>query len=1404
MKHPDAAAHTSFSRPFRFRSFFVCLVVLLLAVFTLFQTGERVAKADTNRVSVHRAPSSCDWLGTQWNETESGLPAIWTRRGTSNIFDAVGLQPPYGTHVSTITRQGNTVTVLRRESSDGNDCDYTGTLAPDGLTVSGTYQCTLYPPTSGWNATIKGCVTQMCTAAPSGMVAWWRAEGNANDSIGSNNGTLLGGAGFSTGMVGQSFSFDGSTGYVNVPDSASLDGITNAMSVETWINPQTPLAPPLNGAPAGLAVIFARRDPNSSESFLLGFRADGKAVITIRTPSSPGVSGSTFVSVNPVIQFNNLWKHIAGVVDTSTGLIKIYLDGEDIPLVVVQGPSTFFGNLVNVNNLFIGRRQGINDAFPEGVAGAAYYNGMIDEVSLYNRAVSATEIQSIYNAGSSGKCTSGFPCTGGPNGSAYDDTRLIARDGTNGSTGIGLNAPLGNRIPVILIHGIHGNRYPGLDLDSVQFPHFKYFSTLINALNLGGGTEYNSAFKTYSFHYVSDRYTTEDIGKALRDHIDETCELADKPIIIVAHSMGGIVARQYMLQRANRGAYAGEDAGLRRVQKLVTLGTPHHGTYGTDLKSRGERFEIPGFANWVFGKLDPYLWHDNGCDLCSSDPSHVNRRSLLWKNNSAILHFDLDANEQPTDMPDTSAYNNKIIAYYGDISAEDDPYWQQVKEATAGIYGAVAVIDQCINGIDDARLACSGYFLDSIRLGAFNVFLQGSHNIPAPLNDGFVPVESARFNGSAVSEENKIYCPNHNHLQMEIGGLGLGQCNDGKILFKSVRERVMSISVVSPSLMVGPDRTGFGSHIYNVARPVGSAPVSTIDVPLSNLGDAALQITSLSLAGANADQFVIVNPPSLRLTIGAESSVHITVGFNPTSPGEKTAELRAENSSSNSVVIVNISATGVPEECDLDFSPASQFMPTSGGSGEVMVGNISCPWTVSAVDDWIHPTALTDRVSFTVDANAAAEVRYGTMIVSVYGRSYLYSISQDATNAPCWLQLSSDQSVVQREAGGGSFYITAPGSCGWSFQSDSPWLVPSVETLNGSGSVGFTVADNPGADRSGIITIQGSATSAQYTVHQRGASISGTVTYGNAVAAPTPRFVSNVLMSGDGSLPVSVFTDGVGATAGQYLLTGFGAGSYTVTPSKTGGQNGAINSFDAARVAQHVTGISLLTGNQLLVADVSGNGNVNSFDAAKIAQVAAGLPFSPPNLTGTWKFVPVNRVYASIASNVAGEDFSALLMGEVSGNWMNVASRQSAVAVGSGPEAEDSGRLAVAVGSQTTAEKEIVVPVNVQGAADKNIISYEFDLRYDPSIMQPQELPVDVAGTVSRGLSVVTNAIEPGLLRVVVYGPMPIDSDGVLLNLRFTAIGKSGSVSPLTWERIMFNEGEPRVMVSEGRVEISY
>ena len=266
---------------------------------------------------------------------------------------------------------------------------------------------------------------------------------------------------------------------------------------------------------------------------------------------------------------------------------------------------------------------------------------------------------------------------------------------------------------------------------------------------------------------------------------------------------------------------------------------------------------------------------------------------------------------------------------------------------------------------------------------------------------------------------------------------------------------------------------------------------------------------------------------------------------------------------------------------------------------------------------------------------------------------------------------------------------------------------------------------------------------------------------------------------------------------GTYSLTGFGSGSYTITPSKTGGQNGAITSFDAALIAQYAVGAISFDAAQQTVADVSGVGGISSFDAALIARYAVSVPGS--GSSGNWIFDPASITHATIGSSIAGEDYSALLMGDVSGNWGDPSPFRPANG-GSGPERAASVNAPHIV---TPTDHEVIIPVGVQGAANKGIISYEFDLRYDPTVLQPQANPVEVAGTISSSLSAVTNTDKPGLLRVAVYGPVPLSGNGVLLNLKFTAIGAPGSVSPLTWERIVLNEGSPRTLATDGQVELS-
>lgn len=415
-------------------------------------------------------------------------------------------------------------------------------------------------------------------------------------------------------------------------------------------------------------------------------------------------------------------------------------------------------------------------------------------------------------------------------------------------------------------------------------------------------------------------------------------------------------------------------------------------------------------------------------------------------------------------------------------------------------------------------------------------------------------------------------------------------------------------------------------------------------------------------------------------------------------------------------------------------------------------------------------------VSYRVDS-APANSAYGTNGI------YVEFFEADATGAGQHF-LGSDHYLVSDYNNG------SPGS--------------RKKNLGNAAALGFAAGDTMTATATDA---DGNSSEFAPAVSSAPTSIGGTVTYGNAIGSPSPRSVSNVLLSGAGSTNVSTTTAAPGPGEGTYALMGFGTGSYTVTPTKSGGVNG-ITSFDAARVSQHVAGPPnpQLTGNQLVVAEVSGNGVLTSFDAAMIAKFVAGPPYAAPGIgsTSTWKFTPVNRTYASVTSNISGEDYLALLMGEVTGNWTNTPARPAQTVSSKrlsagGPEKGAAVELPSLV---MPGGKEIIVPVNVTGVAGSGVISYEFDLRYDPSVIQPVDDGADLKGTASRGLSVVTNASESGLLRVVVYGANPIDENGVLLNLRFAAVGAAGSVSPLIFERVMFNEGEPRVSVRDGRVEL--
>ncbi|MEO6393533.1 MAG: cohesin domain-containing protein, partial [Pyrinomonadaceae bacterium] len=306
-------------------------------------------------------------------------------------------------------------------------------------------------------------------------------------------------------------------------------------------------------------------------------------------------------------------------------------------------------------------------------------------------------------------------------------------------------------------------------------------------------------------------------------------------------------------------------------------------------------------------------------------------------------------------------------------------------------------------------------------------------------------------------------------------------------------------------------------------------------------------------------------------------------------------------------------------------------------------------------------------------------------------------------------------------------------------------------------------------------------------------TITGTVTYGNPIGSPAVRPVSAATLNAVGSVNVSAATN----LSGVYSLSGMGSGPYTVTPTKTGGTNGAISGFDSSFIAQYVVGLIPLNGTQQTVADVSGTGGVTSFDAALIARYVVALPGS--GSAGNWIFTPANRNYPNVNTNFSAQDYVAYLMGDVTGNWDT-----SGTTGGSRLAPGQTKPLGVSAGQVSVSPNaEVSVPVHIGNTAGKGIVSYQFEMTYDPAVLTPSNNVARLTGTLSDSMFATVNTETPGTLKVVVFGTLPMNGEGVLLNLRFTAIGAIGTTSELTWDSLLLNEGGLFTETSNGRVTVT-
>jgi PKD repeat protein len=215
-----------------------------------------------------------------------------------------------------------------------------------------------------------------------GPLSYWRlgetSGTSAADSAGTNTGSIRGGVtmgapGALSGDADTSMSFDGSSGYVSVPNSAGLN-LTGDLTVEAWVQPgplDSKTRAVLHKGGTGGYATYQYRLGLTSSNFWRGTVYVGSNNLTVTSPNIASTNGWTYL-----------------VMTRSGSTLKLYLNGMEVATAAASGTLN-----TSTGMLAIGRT---------GSVSVDYFKGSIDEVAVYPTALSAATIADHYRVGTGG------------------------------------------------------------------------------------------------------------------------------------------------------------------------------------------------------------------------------------------------------------------------------------------------------------------------------------------------------------------------------------------------------------------------------------------------------------------------------------------------------------------------------------------------------------------------------------------------------------------------------------------------------------------------------------------------------------------------------------------------------------------------------------------------------------------------------------------------------------------------------------------------------------------------------------------------------------------------------------------------------------------------------------------
>jgi len=243
---------------------------------------------------------------------------------------------------------------------------------------------------------------------------------------------------------------------------------------------------------------------------------------------------------------------------------------------------------------------------------------------------------------------------------------------------------------------------------------------------------------------------------------------------------------------------------------------------------------------------------------------------------------------------------------------------------------------------------------------------------------------------------------------------------------------------------------------------------------------------------------------------------------------------------------------------------------------------------------------------------------------------------------------------------------------------------------------------------------------------------------------------------------------------GSFTIEDVPGGNWALKPEKDGDLENSISPFDAAKVLQYSVGILTLTPYQMIAADVSGDGSVSLFDASYILQYIVGTLTEFP-VGDDWKFIPSDFVvnesnwssapdsiyYEPLISDLTGQDFTGIVYGDVTGNWLEMTPQASASDVEftiDAPEKIAGGKV------------NIPIRIKVIGEAYSGQLYLEFD--------NSQLTYLSCRNQNSMSNVVIASEENEGQIILAFASPLSIGGNELRLNLQFDLLHPESSMTP--------------------------